>query len=252
MPLRINNSDITNLFVNGAEFKALHIDNTGRFGKRFSLTPNTSSGVNFMINRTSSPNQQAGTGYISTGNTIYYGDQITITVSPQTNYINTRLYVDIGDGQGSVQRTSPFSFTVSANVTYYGTATYVPPSASWYTVISNYEMVDWNSYEEASMGGGRTETSWSENLFTPGIPTRISLRIVRAWLGRGISIEEELNSIYEAEPPFSLQSPLGPNDFVSVDVNGNVHTTQIAEYSDNYNNGAIVWATIIDKIEQYY
>lgn len=131
MPLKINNTDITTLFVNGTEQNALHINNTAYFGKRLSLTQGSSTGVSFSISRTSSPNQQASTGSISSGDAIYYGDTVTITAGASGAYFNPELFADIRDGNGEMKRTNPFTFTAANNVTYRGSATYEPWPIVW-------------------------------------------------------------------------------------------------------------------------
>lgn len=123
MPLRVDNIEITQLYVDNKECKVLYINNEPYFGKKFVLTQNSSTGVTFSVQRTESPYQRASTGYISAGQAIYYGDKLTIDVAATSNYTNPKLYVNIGDGNGFVLRSSPFSFTVTDNVTFYGTAT---------------------------------------------------------------------------------------------------------------------------------
>lgn len=135
MSLKFNNTEVTRLFFNGEEQKSLRYNGFGYFGKRFTLTRSASTGVTLSVNRTSSPNQQAVTGNVSTGDTIYYGDVITIGITANTNYSNPKLYVDVGDGNGIVQRTSPYTFTVGNNVTYYGSAT-AGSVSTWETVWS--------------------------------------------------------------------------------------------------------------------
>ena len=157
MSLRLNNSEIYNVVFNGTEIDALRFNGTGYFGKRFSLTKNSSTGVSFSAIRTSSPNQQAGTGSINPGNTVYYGDEIQISISADSGYTNPKLYVDIGDGNGFVLRTSPFTFTVNADIRYYGTAV---NSQVWQTVWS----------------GAQTFTS-SGSFTVPGIVLGCSVRI---------------------------------------------------------------------------
>lgn len=131
MALIFNNTEITRVYFNGAEQKVLQYNGTAYFGKRYTLTKNTSTGVTLTVNRTNSPNQRAATSSVSAGNTIYYGDVITITATAASGYSSPKLYVDIGDGNGLVQRTSPYTFTVADNVTYYGTAT---AGSDWETV----------------------------------------------------------------------------------------------------------------------
>lgn len=133
MSLKFNNTEVTRLFFNGEEQKSLRYNGVGYFGKRFTLAQSASTGVTLSVNRTSSPNQRAATGIVSTGNTIYYGDVITIGITANANYSNPKLYVDVGDGNGPVQRTSPYTFTVGNNVTYYGSAT-ATGAGTWETV----------------------------------------------------------------------------------------------------------------------
>lgn len=131
MALRFNNTEITQVYFNGVEKMTLRYNGASYFGKRFSLTKSASTGVTLTVSRTSSPNQRAATGSIATGNTIYYGDVITITVTAASGYTNAKLYVNTGSG--AVLRTSPYTFTVTGNVTFYGTAT---AGDVWQTVWS--------------------------------------------------------------------------------------------------------------------
>ena len=136
MSLGANNVDIKKVIFNGTEVNALKFNGSGCYGRPFSFTQSNSSGVSFSINRTSSPNQQAGTGYIAAGYTLYYGDTVSIGITANANYINPRLFADIGDGRGLLERTAPFTFTVNNNVTFYGTATF---QDNWETVWSGSE-----------------------------------------------------------------------------------------------------------------
>lgn len=136
MPLRFNNTEIMRVFLNGVEKMALKYNGTGYFGKRFALIKNTSTGVTLTVNRTSSPYQHAAIGAVSTGNTIYYGDVLTITCMANSGYTNPQLYVDTGNGM--MLMTSPYSFSVTGNISFYGTAL---QSNTWYTVWSGSETV---------------------------------------------------------------------------------------------------------------
>lgn len=131
MALRFNNTEITQVYFNGVEKMTLQYNGTSYFGKRFSLTKSTSTGVTLTVSRSSSPNQRATTGSVATGNTIYYGDVITITCTAISGYTNAKLYVNTGSG--AILRTSSYTFTVTGNVTFYGTATV---ASEWQTVWS--------------------------------------------------------------------------------------------------------------------
>ena len=133
MALNFNDTNITKLYFNGVEKKILNYNGRVYFVKQFTLSQSEAMGTTVSINRTSSPNQNAATGSVSTGSTIYYGDVITISVEASSGYDSPVLYVDIGDGNGSVLRTSPFSFTAINNVSYSAIAT---QSNEWQTVFS--------------------------------------------------------------------------------------------------------------------
>lgn len=155
MSLKVNNTEITNVRFNGTEVNALLFNGTGYFGKRFSLSQNSSTGVTFYIERTNSPNQRASIGNIYAGSSIYYGDEITLTVSANSGYSAPKLFADIGDGQGLLQRTSPFKFVVTDDVTFYGSASEILPE--WVEIWSgNVEFMQPDSLTvEALPEGGK-------------------------------------------------------------------------------------------------
>ena len=134
MALRFKNTEITRVYFNGKEENTLEYNGKRYFGKRFELTKKESHGVTLTVKRTSSPNQQAGTGEISAGNGIYYGDVITIEIKAEAGYQEPKLYIDTGSGMEEVSE--PYTFTVTGNVSYYGKA-----EKSWETVWSGSNTV---------------------------------------------------------------------------------------------------------------
>ena len=136
MALRFNNTEITKVYFNGAEKMALKFNGVGYFGKRFTLTKNPSTGVTLTMKRTSSPNQCAAIGAISTGSTIYYGDVITITCTASSGYTNPKLYVNTGSG--NILVSSPHSLAVTGNISFYGSAT---QADTWKTVWSGSQTI---------------------------------------------------------------------------------------------------------------
>ena len=135
MALRFNNTEITRVYFNGKEENTLEYNGKRYFGKRFELTKKESHGVTLTVNRTSSPNQQAGTGEISAGNGIYYGDVITIEIKAEAGYREPKLYIDTGNGMKEVSR--PYTITVTGDVSYYGSA----EADTWKTVWSGSNTV---------------------------------------------------------------------------------------------------------------
>ena len=135
MALRFNNTEITRVYFNGKEENTLEYNGKRYFGKRFELTKKESHGVTLTVNRTSSPNQQAGTGEISAGNGIYYGDVITIEIKAEAGYREPKLYIDTGNGMKEVS--GPYTITVTGDVSYYGSA----EADTWKTVWSGSNTV---------------------------------------------------------------------------------------------------------------
>lgn len=135
MALRFNNTEITRVYFNGKEENTLEYNGKRYFGKRFELTKKESHGVTLTVNRTSSPNQQAGTGEISAGNGIYYGDVITIEIKAEAGYREPKLYIDTGNGMKEVS--GSYTITVMGDVSYYGSA----EADTWETVWSGSNTV---------------------------------------------------------------------------------------------------------------
>ncbi len=135
MALRFNNTEITRVYFNGKEENTLEYNGKRYFGKRFELTKKESHGVTLTVKRTSSSNQQAGTGEISAGNGIYYGDVITIEIKAEAGYREPKLYIDTGNGMKEVS--GPYTITVTGDVSYYGSA----EADTWETVWSGSNTV---------------------------------------------------------------------------------------------------------------
>lgn len=103
------------------------IYSTPAWGKPYSLSVTNNSGtstVNVVVNRTSSPNQQAGTGTVSAGsNKIYHGDVLNITVTPVSGYKLTTFTIN-GTSYASSQTSAVTkTITVSGAVTVVVAAT---------------------------------------------------------------------------------------------------------------------------------
>lgn len=56
------------------------------WGKPFPLTIQAGANSTVTVNRTSSPNQHANTGAVTSGGIVYYGDVLTITATPASGY----------------------------------------------------------------------------------------------------------------------------------------------------------------------
>lgn len=91
MAFKVNGVEPTEIkFVkNGVttDLTVLKCGDTAVWGKPFTLTVSQGTGVaSVTVNRTSSPNQHASTGTLSSGATIYYGDVLSVSATASTDY----------------------------------------------------------------------------------------------------------------------------------------------------------------------
>lgn len=78
--------DYSAIFYNATDLTVLKYDTTAVWGKPFSLTIQAGANSTVTVNRTSSPNQHANTGAVTSGGIVYYGDTLTITATPASGY----------------------------------------------------------------------------------------------------------------------------------------------------------------------
>lgn len=107
------------------------IYSTPVWGKPFSLTLSVGTNSSLTVNRTSSPNQHASTGALSSGATVYYGDVLSITATPSSGY-KLLLFIINGTNYGGGQTSAVTqTITVTSAVTVKCTT---EAAASWQTV----------------------------------------------------------------------------------------------------------------------
>lgn len=78
--------DYSATFYSATDLTVLKYGTTAVWGKPFSLTIQAGANSTVTVNRTSSPNQHASTGAVTSGGIVYYGDIITITATPASGY----------------------------------------------------------------------------------------------------------------------------------------------------------------------
>lgn len=78
--------DYSATFYSATDLTVLKYGTTAVWGKPFSLTIQAGANSTVAVNRTSSPNQHASTGNITSGGIVYYGDTLTITATPASGY----------------------------------------------------------------------------------------------------------------------------------------------------------------------
>lgn len=74
------------IFDSATDLTVLKYGTTAVWGKPFSLTIQAGANSTVTVNRTSSPNQHANTGAVTSGGIVYYGDTLTITATPASGY----------------------------------------------------------------------------------------------------------------------------------------------------------------------
>ena len=103
------------------------------WGKPFPLTIQAGANSTVTVNRTSSPNQHASTGNITSGGLVYYGDTLTITATPASGYKLTKFTIN------GTEHASGQTSAVSQTITVTGAVSVVTATQSaksWHTAWS--------------------------------------------------------------------------------------------------------------------
>ena len=160
MALKYNGTSPTAIKYNGTDLTVLKYGSTAVWGKPYSLSISAGTNTSVTVTRTSSPNQGASTGTLSSGSIVYYGDVLTISYSVSSGYkISTSTVNGTTFSSGA-------SFTVTSAISVVTTAI---ASTSWKTV--------WTGTKRQQIEISDTPTSITITGFTgmvSGRPTRIS------------------------------------------------------------------------------
>lgn len=140
------------------------------WGKPFSLTIQAGANSTVTVNRTSSPNQRASTGNITSGGIVYYGDTLTITATPASGYKLTSFKVnntEIASESGETSATSQ-NWIVTGAVTI---VTATQSAASWKTfwtgsLTAGFDTIHSEEYTTTNYINGIT--------FAKQVPVRIT------------------------------------------------------------------------------
>lgn len=133
MALTFNGTSPTQIVYNGTNLTVLKYGTTSVWGKPFSVIiwASASNYATVTITRLSSPNQHASTGTVATGtNVIYHGDNLRITVTPNSGYTLSSFTIN-----GTKYTSSPRTITVTGAVSIADAVVAVAPAA-WYTIFT--------------------------------------------------------------------------------------------------------------------
>lgn len=142
------------------------IYSTPVWGKPFTLTVSQGTGVaSVTVNRTSSPNQHASTGTLSSGATIYYGDVLSVSATASTNYTidpYTSSYTVTGNVAVNISATQQASYEFAYAPVISGDYSYDGQSGSYfleYTITNrNAGTVDVTTTQQYDSFTGVIET----------------------------------------------------------------------------------------------
>lgn len=119
------------------------------WGKPFSLTIQAGANSTVTVNRTSSPNQHANTGTVTSGGIVYYGDTLTITATPASGYKLTKFTIN------GTEHASGQTSAVSQTITVTSAVSVVistESAASWKTVWTGDTIVARFNWKNSASG----------------------------------------------------------------------------------------------------
>lgn len=260
MALTYNGTSPTAIKYNGTDLTVLKYGTTAVWGKPYSLTITKDNYTTVTVNRTSSPNQGASTGNLSSGSVVYYGDVLKISRSPASGYEITSFKVNGLDYGEQITITVTSAITVEA---------YSKVSKSWKTVWTGSKSFSgWNfnknTVQTVSVSGFTGVEALRENTRITGTfgwyeenwnasPTKLSFTnfpanqtIYQNTLSTRGDISDFTQGSYSGTPPYC---------FFNYGVTGSGQITVQAKVLQNVGNWCNLFYSYpltITKVEQYY
>lgn len=234
MAFKYGTTSPTAIKYNGTDLTVLKYGSTAVWGKPYSLSISAGANTTVTVNRTSSPNQHASTGNLSSGSVIYYGDVLKITATASSGY-NLSTFTVNGSGF-----TSGNTVTVTGAVTVITTA---GASASWKTVFTG------NAIYGETQGGTGTLTV---NGVKANLPTRVTGRLA---YNDGGMMGDEGSSSFTAVELNATVSCGGGKVLIGTPMTANKLSLNFtANYYEHPFAGSAPYNLIlyITKVEQYY
>lgn len=165
MAFKYGSTSPTAIKYNGTDLTVLKYGTTAVWGKPYTLTIDKDSYTTVTVNRTSSPNQHASTGNLSSGNVVYYGDVLTITATPSSGYQLNSFSINQTAVSGSSK-----TITVTGNITVVAKS---KVSATWKTVWTGYSTQKFSS----AVSSPNEYLKAPSTSLTANVPTRITGRV---------------------------------------------------------------------------
>lgn len=262
MGTKFNESAFSKITYNGTDLTVLKYNNTPVWGKPYSLSINAGENSTITVTRTSSPNENASTGVLTNGSTIYHGDVLTISYAVSDGYTISTSTVN------NITFTNGTSFTVAGNM---NVATTAIVSKGWHTVWEGTKTI--TTYNGATTFSGVLATAektsitgtvtlnvyWenSNNYTTGDFNVEVPLNNAELNCGIGFSIPGEY-MLYTNQ-----SSTYSPSDYPLYIAFQSASTNKLNCKSTNYfcgynnNDTTMYYITeitkiIITSIKQYY
>lgn len=232
MAFKYGTTSPTAIKYNGTDLTVLKYGTTAVWGKPYSLSISAGANTSVTVSRTSSPNQHASTGTLSSGSVIYYGDVLTISYSVSSGYkISTSTVNGTTFSSGA-------TFTVTGAISVVTTAV---ASASWHTVwTGNHSASPFNS-NSTNLISSVVETTKFKSL-QEGIRTKVTLTF--SWYEENNWSSNTITAILDnGENAFYNHNSWNTNgtssDFTPSKQNGNYCCIGIGECGGNGTTGYV-------------
>lgn len=259
MSFNYNGVSPTEINYNGTSIDVLTYNGVNIWGKPYTLSISQDVNTTISVTRISSPNQNAATGNLTNGSTIYYGDVLQINASANSGYNLSSFIVNNSNwtSGNTITVTSAISITTTAVV-----------SASWHTVWTGSNSIP------TTAGGNTTATTYTHTGFSgmqTGYKTRISgyfgwYEEVSKWTPTDLEFTLELgNYKYQntlnttgTASDFSISTSFPPSNYCYFGPYSISPTAIGWRLKTGYQESDLYWiynynhTLTVTKIEQYY
>lgn len=237
--------DYSETFYSATDLTVLKYGTTAVWGKPFSLTIQAGANSTVAANRTSSPNQHASTGNITSGGIVYYGDTLTITATPASGYKLVSFTIngtEYANGETSaVSQTITVTSAVSVVIN-------TESAISWKTIWTGSSGVNAINVKTGSFSDGSGMYSGSrtiqQEIVSNAYPTRITYTLAQE--------SPQTTDITQS----SVYLTIGSNSSVRASINSSSNNIDfVTVIKGNKPNSKAFYlgkSVTLTKVEQYY
>lgn len=237
--------DYSATFYSATDLTVLKYGTTAVWGKPFSLTIQAGANSNVTVNRTSSPNQHASTGNITSGGIVYYGDTLTITATPASGYKLVSFTIN------GTEYASGETSAVSQTVTVTSAVSVVintESAISWKTVWTGSEIVHTLRVTTGSFSDGsglyQGSATIQHEIVSNAYPTRITYTLAQE--------SPQTTDITQSSEYLTI----GDNSSVRASINSSSNNIDfVTTIKGSQPNSKVLYTgkvVTLTKVEQYY